>query len=83
MTSLFFAAPKIAEDMEPLSSTEKIRELLITLGLEVFKAKPSIVVFTNQPEGNALLNVQHHPHAFVLACVMDRKMNAERAQLIP
>jgi len=42
------------------------------------------VRFTGHQEADALLNdLDHYSHAFVLACVMDRQIKAERAWLIP
>jgi endonuclease III len=62
-------------------------------GKELFDAQPEQVVFTTDPsasggkdiaEADALLNdLDRHPHAFVLACVMNRQIKAERAWLIP
>jgi endonuclease III len=43
-----------------------------------------LVEFTREPQVDALLNdLAYHPHAFVLACVMDRQIKAERAWMIP
>jgi endonuclease III len=65
-------------------STGAVIDLLLRRGEELLHAPPRIVPFTNQPNANALLNdLQHHAHAFVLACVMDRQIRAERAWLIP
>jgi endonuclease III len=62
----------------------EIAALLVRRGEELFKAKPKQVVFTTDPSADALLNdLDRHPHAFVLACVMDRQIEAERAWLIP
>jgi endonuclease III len=62
----------------------KIASLLVQHGEELFNAKPHQVLFTNNPAADALLNdLEHHPHAFVLASVMDRQIKAERAWLIP
>ena len=39
---------------------------------------------TDHQEVEALLNdLKHHPHAFVIGCIMDRQVPAERAWLIP
>ncbi len=65
-------------------STHAVKDLLLRRGEELFEAPPRVVPFTNQADADALLNdLQHHPHAFVLACVMDRQIRAERAWLIP
>lgn len=40
--------------------------------------------FTGNPDADALLtDLREHPHAFVLACVMDRQTKAEKAWIIP
>ena len=42
------------------------------------------VHFIDNPADNAFINdIKHHPHAFVLACFMDRQISAERAWQIP
>ncbi len=62
----------------------KIREVLVEHGRRLFNAKRSFVKFTGDQEADELLNdLQRFPHAFVIACVMDRQMPAERAWLIP
>lgn len=39
---------------------------------------------TGEPESEALLNdIERHPHFFVLACLMDRQIRADRAWIIP
>ena len=63
---------------------ESIRNLLLSRGQELFQEPYQLRHFTNNPKADALLNdLEHYPHAFVLACVMDRQMKAERAWLIP
>ncbi len=62
----------------------EIAALLVKRGEELFKAKPKHVIFTKDPAADALLNdIAKHPHAFVLACIMDRQIKAERAWQIP
>lgn len=42
------------------------------------------IVFSGNPQADAMLNdLKQYPHAFLLACVMDRQIKAERAWLIP
>lgn len=46
---------------------------------------PAVAIkFTGMAEADALLNdLDSHPHAFVLACLVDRQMPAQRAWLVP
>lgn len=62
-----------------------IRDRLVEHGQELFQApKATTIRFTGKPDADALLNdLIGHPHAFVLACVMDRQIKAEKAWLIP
>jgi endonuclease III len=40
--------------------------------------------FTGVPPADELLNdLDNHPHAFVIACILDRQVKAERAWIIP
>jgi endonuclease III len=61
-----------------------IRDRLVERGQILFNAPRKFVQFTRLPEADALLNdLAGYPHAFVLACVMDRQIKTERAWLIP
>ena len=61
-----------------------IRDALVERGTVLFNAPKKLFPFTREPRADALLNdLTGHPHAFVLACVMDRQIKAERAWLIP
>lgn len=63
---------------------EKIVQILIKRGNELFDRPKQKVKFTGDLEADDLLNdLENFPHAFVLACVMDRQIKAERAWLIP
>lgn len=63
---------------------ETIRDLLLRRGEELYSSPRQIRHFTDNEKANALLNdLDNYPHAFVLACVMDRQIKAERAWLIP
>ncbi len=61
-----------------------ITERLIKRGQELLAKPFEPVKFTNNPNADKLLNdLKNFPHAFVLSCVMDRQIKAERAWLIP
>lgn len=61
-----------------------IAAILVQRGEQLFRAEPKPTVFTGVSAADALLSdLAHYPHAFVLACVMDRQIKAERAWLIP
>ncbi len=69
----------------PLNNTqEKIVEILIKRGKELLKKPYKKIEFTRNSDADNLLNdIKNFPHAFVLACIMDRQIKAERAWLIP
>jgi len=63
---------------------EIIVKTLIERGKELLKRPYEKISFTKNPDADDLLNdLNQFPHAFVLACVMDRQIRAERAWLIP
>ncbi len=64
--------------------TPEVATRLIERGRALFAGSPGTGVFTQIPAADTLLNdLREHPHAFVLACTMDRQISAERAWLIP
>ena len=61
-----------------------VRDRLVEHGKQLFDAPKQLIRFTNEDHADALLNdLGRHPHAFVLACVMDRQIRTEQAWLIP
>lgn len=63
---------------------DTIRKQLVERGQALFAKPKGMVEFTKVVTADQLLNdLERHPHAFVLACVMDRQIKAERAWLIP
>ncbi len=63
---------------------DKIVKILIKRGNELFSAPKSNIKFTGNSEADSLLNnLSRFSHAYVLACVMDRQIKAERAWAIP
>lgn len=60
---------------------------LVELGLKKFYSDDSQahnLTFVEDQEANKLLNdIKNYPHAYVLACCMDRQIKAERAWKIP
>lgn len=67
-----------------MTKEKAIRDKLVKHGQALFRARKQPVEFTGIPDADALLNdVKGHPHAFVLGCVMDRQIRAEKAWVIP
>ena len=61
-----------------------IRDRLVEHGQTLFRAPKQFIQFIKVPKADALLNdLDAHPHAFVLGCVMDRQVKTEKAWLIP
>jgi uncharacterized HhH-GPD family protein len=66
-------------------SESAIRDRLVEHGRILLKApKPPQVELSGDPEADALLNdLRTYPHAFALACLMDRQIRYEKAWVIP
>jgi endonuclease III len=65
-------------------SQRKIVQILIERGDELLKQPYEKLEFTGDQKADDLLNnLEKFPHAFVLACIMDRQIKAEKAWLIP
>ena len=61
-----------------------IKNRLVEHGKNLFNAPRELNQFTKVAKADRLLNdLDDHPHAFVLACIMDRQIRAERAWMIP
>ena len=62
----------------------RIKNLLVKHGQEHMRKRVKIVEFTSDPDCDSLLNdLDYYPHAFIIACVMDRQIKAELAWSIP
>lgn len=59
-------------------------QALIDLSKSKYEMKKNVIHFINDEEENKRLNdLQNYPHLFVLSCLMDRQIKAERAWSIP
>jgi len=59
---------------------DKILNILIKMGNELFEQPYQKSKFTQNPEANDLLNdLDQFPHAFVLASIINKQIRAERA----
>lgn len=62
---------------------EKAVQILIDRGSQSLTMPRKKIEFTGNPDADDLLNnLVEYPHAFVLACIMDRQIKSERAWLI-
>ncbi len=58
------------------SAESAIRDRLLEKGNELFSAPPARIDFSGDAQADELTNdIGQVPHAFVLACVMDRQNN--------
>lgn len=62
-----------------------MKSLLVQIGIEKFKDPVrNSVHLVDDEDANIFLNdIENYPHAYVLACCMDRQTKAERAWMIP
>jgi len=65
-------------------NTKKIANVLKRRSEELLAQPRKIVPFTGDVAADALLNdIEHYPHAFVIACLMDRQWQAEKCWSVP
>lgn len=65
-------------------TTNEIGQRLVTNGEKLLNDDAQFVEFSKDPESDALTNdLENYPHAFVIGCVMDRQIKAEKAWGIP
>ncbi len=63
---------------------KKLKEQLVKEGYERLKSPASFIDFTTVHDADILLNdLAGHPYAFVIGCIMDRQIKAEKAWIIP
>lgn len=63
-----------------------MKPLIVKIGEENFysiKSKTLVHFLEDDDENKFLNDLKHYPHAFVLACLMDKQMKAEIAWEIP
>ena len=66
------------------NNQKEIIAILIKKGNELLNKPRQKTIFTgNQLADDLLSNIKEYPHAYVLACIMDRQIKAERAWGIP
>ena len=71
--------------MKMTDNQRTIIEKLIEEGYKRLNSPPKFLNFgTQNKESEQLLNdIKNHPHFYVLGCVMDRQIKAEKAWIIP
>ena len=65
-------------------NARRIGRILVDRGRKVLEASRRLPTFTPNEKANALVaDLRRYPHAYVIACIMDRQIKAERAWEIP
>jgi len=73
----------------PFINEQKIKNCLVRHGEKHLNSPREKIILTDIPvpgveEANKLLNdIENYPHAYVLGCIMDRQIKAQRAWIIP
>jgi uncharacterized HhH-GPD family protein len=76
--------PILSAPVYQTTRQDRIVGLLVERGKQYLDAEREFVTYTGLREADKLINdLEGHPHAFVIACLMDRQMSTERAWAIP
>jgi endonuclease III len=63
---------------------ETLRSSLVEFSRAIWREPRGLIPFTNDGQADRLLNdLERYPHAFVIACLMDRQVKAEKAWSVP
>lgn len=74
----------ISDKIEKFKRWQEIPSILVKMGEELLTQPYTKIEFTHNSDADELVNnLKEYPHAYVLACVMDRQIKAERAWMIP
>lgn len=65
-------------------SAKAIQDILRKRSEELLVQPRKAIEFTSDTAADALLNdIEHYPHAFVIACLMNRQWQAEKCWSVP
>lgn len=63
---------------------KELIQILVSKGKEILEQPRKRIQYANNPKADDLLDdIENYPHAFVLACVVDRQIKAEKVWIIP
>ena len=73
----------VEEKKRKTNAINSIEERLREESIKEYAKVKNIVLVSDKEKNELVKDLEHYPHAFVLACAMDRQINAERAWSIP
>ncbi len=71
------------KEKQNVNTIKSIEEILKEESVKEYKKVKDIILVSDKERNNLVKDLKNYPHAFVLACAMDRQINADRAWSIP
>ena len=66
-----------------LIDSKSIEEKLKQVSIKEYEKVKEVILISDENKNKLVSDLENYPHAFVLACAMDRQINADRAWSIP